>query len=113
MIDPDLGALARWLSAAGELPLLAEVPSPTPGTFDTWVRESCGVPAVTLELPIVSKDAASKQPGRLAYFGPAYPDAVTFFNPDGVPDLPPGANPSPDEMMRGLGRRKTEEWVKR
>ena len=58
VLDPDLSPLARWLADASALPLRRDVPSPTPGTFDTWVREACGLPAVTLELPVISKDEA-------------------------------------------------------
>lgn len=91
VLDPDLGALARWLSAAGELPLLAEVPSPTPGTFDTWVRESCGVPAVTLELPIVSKDAALVR----------FLDLLVTLLAD-PPELPGGADGGVESPRMGL-----------
>jgi protein MpaA len=58
VLDPEQGDLAQRLARATELPLRRDVPSPTPGTLDTWVRESAGVPAVTLELPVISKDAA-------------------------------------------------------
>jgi ABC-type multidrug transport system ATPase subunit len=62
-------------------------------------------------LILVGKDQGSPAPGRLVYYGPAYPQAVDFFNPDGVPDLPAGAEPSPDEVLRGFSRRKTNEWA--
>ncbi len=65
------------------------------------------------DLILVSKDAKSPEPGRLAYFGPAYPQAVDFFNPGGVPDLKPGQDPSPDEVLRGLAQEKTAAWVER
>ncbi len=64
-------------------------------------------------LILVSKDAKSPEPGRLAYFGPAYPQAIDFFNPDGVPGLKPGQDPSPDEVLRGLAKDKTAAWVER
>lgn len=63
-------------------------------------------------LVLVSRDAGSRDPGRLVYYGPAYPDAVTFFNPGGIPHLARGADPSPDEVLRGLARRDTTHWVK-
>jgi len=62
-------------------------------------------------LILVGKDTGSPDPGRLVYYGPAYPEAVEFFNPDGVPDLAPGAQPSPDEVLRGLARHKTAKWM--
>lgn len=64
-------------------------------------------------LILVSKDAGSLEPGRLAYYGPAYPQAIDFFNPDGVVDLQPEAEPSPDEVLRGLAKDKTVAWVER
>lgn len=64
-------------------------------------------------LLMVSKDKGSKEPAKMVYFGPAYPDAVKFFNPNGVANAKPGVDPSPDEIMRGLSRNKTEEWVRR
>lgn len=62
---------------------------------------------------VVAKDKGSAEPGRLAFYGPAYPDAVEFFNPGGVPGLRPGQDPSPDEVLRGLGRGSAAEWIHR
>jgi ABC-type multidrug transport system ATPase subunit/ABC-type multidrug transport system permease subunit len=65
-------------------------------------------------LVLVSKDTNTADPGRLVYFGPNYPDAVAFFNPGGVPNLPTGMDPSPDEILSGLDRNgKTAEWRQR
>ena len=65
-------------------------------------------------LVLVSKDTNSADPGRLVYFGPNYPDAVTFFNPAGIPNQPAGADPSPDEILNGLDRNgKTAIWRER
>lgn len=64
-------------------------------------------------LILVGKDAKSPEPGRLVYYGPAYPQAVDFFNPDGVSGLKPGAEPSPDEVLRGLAWDTTAAWVER
>jgi len=67
-------------------------------------------------LVIVAKDAGSPEPGRLAYFGPAYPDSIRFFNPP-----PPRADGSdqndqtlsPDDVLRGLAKQKADTWIKR
>ncbi len=64
-------------------------------------------------LAVVSRDSGSPEPGQLVYYGPAYPDAVEFFNPDGVPNLRPGAEPMPDEVLRGLAHRPSGEWAER
>jgi len=62
-------------------------------------------------LVLMAKDGNKPEPGRLGYFGPAYPDAVNFFNPNGITNLKAGADPSPDEVLRGLGKRPASEWV--
>lgn len=62
-------------------------------------------------LVLVGKDKNSPDAGRLVYYGPAYPDAVHFFNPDGVPNLKPGLEPSPDEVLRGFQTRPSAHWV--
>jgi ABC-type multidrug transport system ATPase subunit/ABC-type multidrug transport system permease subunit len=64
-------------------------------------------------LVVVAKDKGSSEPGRLVYYGPAYRDAVDFFNPNGVEGLKPGHEPSPDEVLRGLGKEPSESWGRR
>lgn len=61
-------------------------------------------------LVLLGKDQNSTQPGELVYYGPAYPNAVEFFNPSGVPDLPPGAEPSPDAILSGFAEQPTQVW---
>jgi len=61
-------------------------------------------------LILVGKDQNSPDPGVLVYYGPAYPDAVHFFNPNGIPNLQPGVDPSPDEVLRGLAKDSTRTW---
>jgi len=63
------------------------------------------------QLILIAKDRNSPEPGQLVYYGPAYPDAVHFFNPHGISNLKPGADPLPDEILRGLNRRPTSHWV--
>lgn len=65
-------------------------------------------------LVVVGRDAgASKEPGELVYYGPAYPEAVHFFNPDGIPGQTPGAEPSPDEVLRGLKKQPVAYWTEK
>ena len=64
-------------------------------------------------LLVVAKDANTSNPGVLTYFGPAFPDAVKFFNPDGLKGLKPGHEPSPDEVLRGLKNKASDEWSDR
>jgi len=58
VIDPRRSEPARWLSQRTGLPMRMDAGSPTPGTFDGWAREETEAMAVTLELPVCSKDEA-------------------------------------------------------
>src|SRR5262245_34689686 len=64
-------------------------------------------------LAVVARDAGTIVPGRLVYYGPAYPDAVHFFNPDGPPGRRPGSEALPEDVLRGLSLRRTPEWADR
>lgn len=64
-------------------------------------------------LAVIARDSGSTQPGRLAYYGPAYPESVHFFNPEGVPGLRQGTDPWPDEILKGLSHENTLTWVER
>lgn len=57
-------------------------------------------------LIVVGKDHSPPTPGRLAYYGPAYPDAIVFFEPESA------TTASPDAVLRGLGTRPIREWTK-
>jgi len=57
-------------------------------------------------LAVVSRDVKTGDPARLVYYGPAYPEAIRFFNPDSVLS----AEPSPEGVLRGLALRPTAEW---
>ena len=58
-------------------------------------------------LIIVAKDAGAKDPGRLAYYGPAYPDAIDYFRKsDSV-----SQSESPDMILEGLESKPALEWV--
>jgi ABC-type multidrug transport system ATPase subunit/ABC-type multidrug transport system permease subunit len=58
-------------------------------------------------LAVVSRDTGSPRPARLVYYGPAYPEAIRFFNPQ--TELPP--DPSPDMVLRGLAKHPTADWL--
>jgi len=58
---------------------------------------------------VIARDTSTRQIGRLAWFGRAWPDAVTFFEPQ-----PPGT-PHPttaDGLLRGLATRPVADWVR-
>ena len=59
-------------------------------------------------LIMVSRDKGTSTSGALAYFGPAYPDSIQFFNP-GVAT----AEMSPEHLLSGLAQQPTEAWVHR
>jgi ABC-type multidrug transport system ATPase subunit/pSer/pThr/pTyr-binding forkhead associated (FHA) protein len=56
-------------------------------------------------LIVVGKDNAPMAAGQLAYYGPAYPDAIAFFEPGSA------ATTSPDAVLRGLATRSVRDWV--
>jgi ABC-type multidrug transport system ATPase subunit/pSer/pThr/pTyr-binding forkhead associated (FHA) protein len=61
-------------------------------------------------LVVVSRDKAPDAAGVLAYYGPAYPDAITFFNPDHATAAQKGAELSPDDIFRGMSRQPASAW---
>lgn len=66
-------------------------------------------------LVVLSPDANASGVGKMVYYGPAYPDAVYFFNPNhpGRTGGQPDQRPSPDEVLEGLTKSSTAEWIKR
>jgi len=58
---------------------------------------------------VIARDDSTRQVGRLAFFGRAWPDSVEFFEP------PPADGPTPtnvDGLLRGLGRRPVVDWIR-
>ncbi|HEX4136386.1 MAG TPA: FHA domain-containing protein [Bryobacteraceae bacterium] len=62
-------------------------------------------------LIMISRDRGGR--GALAYFGPAHPDSIEFFDAEGVKTLrrQPGKEPSPEMLLSGLAKRATPDWV--
>ncbi len=60
-------------------------------------------------LVLLAKDPDTPTPGKLAYFGPAHPDAAHFLSPDEGPD----PDPSPESILRGLKTVSAEDAAKR
>jgi ABC-type multidrug transport system permease subunit len=56
-------------------------------------------------LIVVGRDKSVSESGRLAYFGPAYPDAIRFF------DTSADSSASPDAVLKGLGKKTIRDWV--
>lgn len=59
---------------------------------------------------VIARDDSTKQVGRLAWFGRAFPDAITFFEPQQSGAAVPT---SVDGLLRGLSKRPVAEWVRR
>ena len=62
---------------------------------------------------VVAKDAGSTDAGRLAFFGPAYPESVQFFNPPNGNANSPAISLVPDMLLRGLASQPTAAWCQR
>lgn len=70
---------------------------------------------------VIARDGSTRQVGRLTYFGRAWPDAVTFFEPLDAGHAHPGPRPQAareppatvDGLLRGLATRPVAEWVRR
>ena len=58
---------------------------------------------------VIARDESTKQVGRLAWFGRAFPDSITFFEPQLSGSPPPT---SVDGLLRGLSKRPAAEWVR-
>lgn len=54
-------------------------------------------------LIMIARDGGGR--GALAYFGPAHPDSIAFFDPESKPPL------SPEMVLSGLAKRSTAEWA--
>jgi len=63
------------------------------------------------DLIMICRDSGST--GALAYFGPAYPDSIEFFDSQGTGEPHSGKELSPEMLLDGLARAKTPEWCNR
>jgi ABC-type multidrug transport system ATPase subunit len=62
-------------------------------------------------LIMISRDRGGR--GALAYFGPAFPDSIEFFDPEGSRAVKSqqGKDLSPEMLLSGLAKRGTADWV--
>ncbi len=63
-------------------------------------------------LLMLAKDRGRPAPARLAYFGPAFPDALRFFKPDLPPLTEIAQRVTPDVIFDNLPKRSAEEWAR-
>lgn len=59
-------------------------------------------------LLMVARDKG-ETPGTLAYFGPAYPESIEFFNPNSTDGE---TSRSPERLMTGLATRTATDWAR-
>jgi ABC-type multidrug transport system ATPase subunit/pSer/pThr/pTyr-binding forkhead associated (FHA) protein len=64
-------------------------------------------------LIVVGKDAGGAAVGKVVYYGPAYPDAITFFEPRASRQKGEEQPQSADGVLRGLATRPASEWESR
>lgn len=76
-------------------------------------QPSRGVFRLMDSLVLVAKEPRTPHPGRMVYFGPAYPDAIRFFAPAAELGAALEAEPSPDLVLYGLAQRPVDEWAVR
>lgn len=62
-------------------------------------------------LVMVGKDQGGVAPGRLAYYGPAFPEAIQFFSGKEDVNEQKAAELGPEELMRGVARQSTHHWI--
>ena len=61
-------------------------------------------------LIMISRDRGGR--GALAYFGPAHPDSIEFFDPAASKTaITQGKDLSPEMLLSGLAKKPTSEWV--
>ncbi len=62
-------------------------------------------------LIMISRDRGGR--GALAYFGPAHPDSIEFFDPASAraAQTQPGKELSPEMLLSGLAKKPTADWV--
>jgi ABC-type multidrug transport system ATPase subunit/pSer/pThr/pTyr-binding forkhead associated (FHA) protein len=62
-------------------------------------------------LIMISRDRGGR--GALAYFGPAHPDSIEFFDPVGAraAKTQPGKELNPEMLLSGLAKKPTADWV--
>jgi ABC-type multidrug transport system ATPase subunit/pSer/pThr/pTyr-binding forkhead associated (FHA) protein/ABC-type multidrug transport system permease subunit len=62
-------------------------------------------------LIMISRDRGGR--GALAYFGPAHPESIEFFDPAAAKEgqTNPGKELSPELLLSGLAKKSTADWV--
>ncbi len=62
-------------------------------------------------LIMISRDRGGR--GALAYFGPAHPDSIEFFDPESAQAArtQPGKELSPEMLLSGLKKKTTADWA--
>ena len=64
-------------------------------------------------LILVAKDAGSTEPGKVAYYGPAAPDAFDFFRHEHGAEERKKEDDAPELILSRLAQRPAKDWVAR
>jgi len=62
-------------------------------------------------LAVIARDESTNNVGTLVWYGPAYPDAATFFDPRGTGAI--DTTPDAEAILRGVETRPVADWLSR
>ena len=109
-LDEPTSGLSSY-DAEGVIRLLKTLSSEGKTIITTIHQPSLDIFKQFDSLIMISRDRGGR--GALAYFGPAHPDSIEFFDPEGVQTVraQPGTPLSPEMVLSGLAKRPTAEWA--
>ncbi|HEY3742076.1 MAG TPA: FHA domain-containing protein, partial [Bryobacteraceae bacterium] len=109
-LDEPTSGLSSY-DAEGVIKLLKTLSSQGKTIITTIHQPSLDIFKQFDSLIMIARDRGSR--GALAYFGPAHPDSIEFFDPEGVQAVraQPGTPLSPEMVLSGLAKRPTAEWI--
>ena len=109
-LDEPTSGLSSY-DAEGVVDLLKRLSSEGKTIITTIHQPSTAIFKRFDNLIMICRDSGSC--GALAFFGPAYPDSIEFFDSQGASDSVPDRDLSPEMLLEGLARAKTTEWCDR
>jgi ABC-type multidrug transport system ATPase subunit len=111
-LDEPTSGLSSY-DAAGVVELLKRLSQQGKTIVATIHQPSLDVFRKFDNLIMISRDAGGT--GALAFFGPAYPDSIEFFNDGGTGSSrrPADVELNPEMLLSGLAGRKTADWSAR
>ena len=109
-LDEPTSGLSSY-DAEGVISLLKALSSSGKTIVTTIHQPSLGIFKQFDSLIMVSRDRGGC--GALAYFGPAHPDSIEYFDPDGAraTQSQPHKPLNPEMLLSGLAMKPTAEWT--